>query len=527
MSAVSAFRESYFTSNLSNDFDYADFEGRKMRYRLLWAMVESTAYRDMQVWARSYKADYGLYKFIRSIYNPSYRLVEFWKTHLLGGMLDPMAGDGKQVFSALPILTENEKLRPAIAALWRKSNWQIKKDILSMWGASLGDVAIKVIDDPVRAKIYLKLIHPGTIKSLSLDDFGNVKGYELEEVRLDPRPKAGKKSRVRYGERASRDGDNIVYETLLDDRPYAWSGDGIDQWEEPYGFVPMVAIQHNNIGGDYGWSEIYPELSKFREVDDLASKLSDQIRKMVDAPWLMAGVKSGDVSVKNQDDASTQTTSSKQKQRQEVPIIYASDPNAKAYPLLASLDVAHTSGYIKDILKSIEADYPELSVNIQNASGDISGRALRVNQSPAANKVLQRRPSYDDAIVRAQQMAIAIGGYRNYDDFIGFGLDSYGDGSLEHSIGVRPVFQRDVLDDLEADKIFWETADAAKRAGVPLLVFLRQKGWRDEQIAEIEKSPEYKSRLAAMETLQNTGNGDVPLRRKIAQIDYPDSRKDR
>jgi len=31
-------------------------------------------------------------------------------------------------------------------------------------------------------------------------------------------------------------------------------------------------------------------MSKFREVDDIASKLDDQIRKMVDAPWLFIGM---------------------------------------------------------------------------------------------------------------------------------------------------------------------------------------------------------------------------------------------
>ncbi len=516
MAAVSAFREAYFMSGVDNDLDYTDFDARKMRYKLLWAMVENTAYRDMQAWARAYKADYGLYKFIRAIYNPSYRLAEFWKTHLLGGRLDPLAGDGKQTPSALPIETKIEKLRPVIAEVWKNSNWQIRKDILSMWGASLGDVGIKIIDDTVREKTYLKLVHPGTIKSAELDPFGNVKGYELEEYRPDPRPKAGKKSRVRYGERASRDGDNVVYETFLDGRPYAWNDDGIVKWAEPYGFVPMVMVQHNNVGLDFGWSEIYPELSKFREVDDLASKLSDQIRKMVDAPWLLAGVKQSDVSLGSQAaESGTQTTANKQKQRQEVPIIYASDNNAKAQHLVAPLDIAATSAHIEEILKGIEADYPELSVNIQNMTGDVSGRALRINQAPATDKVLQRRPNYDNAIVRAQAMAIAIGGFRGYSGFDGFGLESYQAGDLEHSIGERPVFQKDALDDLEVDKAFWETADAAKRAGVPLLVFLEQKGWTKVQIAQIENSPEYKSRLAAMESLQNV-DGNIPPRRRNA-----------
>jgi hypothetical protein len=72
-------------------------------------------------------------------------------------------------------------------------------------------------------------------------------------------------------------------DAVLEGGALDWDGEGAE-WDYPYGFTPMVVFQHNNVGLDFGWSELFPGLSKFREVDDLASKLSDQIRKMVDAP---------------------------------------------------------------------------------------------------------------------------------------------------------------------------------------------------------------------------------------------------
>ena len=78
---------------------------RNMRYRILWAMYENSAYRNLHHWSKSYKVAYGLYRYIRAIYNPSYRLGEFWKAHLLAGKLDADAGDGEAVPSALPIIT--------------------------------------------------------------------------------------------------------------------------------------------------------------------------------------------------------------------------------------------------------------------------------------------------------------------------------------------------------------------------------------------------------------------------------------
>ncbi|GAG44503.1 unnamed protein product, partial [marine sediment metagenome] len=49
---------------------------------------DQSAYRDIHTWATAYRKQYALYKYIRPIYNPSYRLGEFWKTHLFGGLLD-------------------------------------------------------------------------------------------------------------------------------------------------------------------------------------------------------------------------------------------------------------------------------------------------------------------------------------------------------------------------------------------------------------------------------------------------------
>ncbi|NTU63917.1 MAG: hypothetical protein HGB05_11090 [Chloroflexi bacterium] len=113
--------------------------------------------------------------------------------------------------------------------------------------------------------------------------------------------------------------------------------------------------------------------------------------------------------------------------------------------------------------------------------------------------MLQRRAGYDDALVRAQMMAVSIGGMRNYEAFAGFGLESYERGELDHQIGERPVFAVDTLDQLEEEKLLWDTAVQATKAGLPLGSFLRRNGWSDEQIAEYEESPERASRVAGME----------------------------
>lgn len=503
-SGVRGFREGYLAANVREGEEFESWDGRRSRYDILWSYFENTAYRNIHTWAQAYKSNYGLYRFTRNVYNPAHRLGKFYRTRLMGGKLDPLAGDGKGVPSALPIVTENDALRVAIAAVWRASGWQVSKSIYTLLGPVLGDVGLQVIDDTARERVYLKVIHPETVKSLTLDEFGNVKGYELEEWREDPNstePTGGMDMDVRYGEIAVRDGDSVKYTTLKNGKPFAWNGEEAE-WTVDYGFIPLVMAQHDNVGQDWGWSAAYPNLSKFREADDIASKLSDQVRKMVDAPMLMAGVQDPNKTV--QPKATTPTTDGKNPDagRESIPIIYATDANAKAQFLVAPLDIAATVTHIQELLQEIEREYPELRADVFAAGGDIAARALRLARQDSTTKVIESRANYDNALVRAQMMAVSIGGMRGYEGYQGFNLDSYKAGDLEHTIGERPVFEVDTVDALEEEKLFWDTAAAAVRNGVSLPLWLKWQGWDDKRVAEIEASNDYKSR----QELLNAGN---------------------
>lgn len=493
MSGVTAFREAFLSANLADPENFTEWDARRLRYSLYWAMYENTAYRNIHSWAVTYRQQQALYRWIRGIYNPTYRLGDFWRSHVWGGRLDPDAGDGKETPSAIPIITENEALRPALAQLWRWSNWGINKGILPLWGSVLGDLAIQATDDPAKKQVYLQLIHPSIIKETTLDSRGNVKGYVIEEQRSDPR---NPNNNVTYQEIVERDGDNVTYRTLLNGQVYAWNGT-TGEWSAPYGFVPMVMIQHNNVGLQWGWSEIHSGRAKFQETDDIASKLNDQVRKTVDAAWFFTKMEAPRSTPKIT--GTTPTSDNPQPGRQEVPAIYAPE-GSTATPLIATLDIAGALANIDAMLKELEKDYPELQMDIWAADKAASGRALRTARMRVETKVEERRPNYDDALIRIQQMAVAIGGYRKYEGFAGFGLDSYQAGDLDHYIGDRPVFAKDPLDDIEVEQAFWTAANAATKAGVPLFVYLKRQGWSDEQVSEIEASPEYQAKLAGMKS---------------------------
>lgn len=499
MAAIKAFKEELTMSgeaDINGLGDFGTWEARRLRYEMSWAFYENNVYRNIHTWAPRMKADYGLYKHTRNIYNPTYRIVSFYRQHIYGGALDMAAGDGSAIPSAIPITTENDDLRLAISRLWKDSNWESEKSILAQWGACFGDVLLRVIDDTSRQKVQLKTVHPATIKSLTLDAVNNVRGYEIEYKRVDE-----KGIEFDYSEIVERDGEDVVYTTRKNGHLFAYPENAannvpVAQWREPYGFVPLVLIRHNHVGLDWGWAETHPALSKFREVDDVASKVSDQIRKMVDSPWLFSGVQKPTTAATTR--GRTATIDNPDPSREEVPVIYANDPNAKAQALVSPLDIASALQHVGNMLAELEREFPELQMDIWNSGGDTSGRALRLARQRVTQKVIDRRAGYDSGLTRAMQMAVSIGGYRKYDGYAGFDLDSFKRGDMEMSIASRPVFEVDKFEKLEESKLFWETASTAIKAGMPLLVYLKNEGWSDEKIGAITKSAEYMSRLALL-----------------------------
>ena len=478
------------------------WDSRQLRYALNWAQYQNNAYRDFHRFAAGWKTNQGLYKHTRHLYSPAYRLGEFWAGHLMGGLLDREAGNGETAPSALPVLTENQAIRPAIARLWGDSNWQVNKETYTRWGAVLGDVALKVVDDVGRGQVRLEVVHPGHLKWVEFDPLGNVKAYILERWDRDPRassienvnPSADldlREKTVKYQEKAFRVGEVVVYQTFLDGIPYDWNGAG-SEWSEPYGFIPLVVVHHEAIGMDWGMNAWHAgQGSSFTEVDDQAAGLSDQVRKAIRAPVFFAGVKGpGELKAAGVDRAKQSpeaNASNPEPSRTEQNFLYG-PLQATATQLTFDLKISEVCEHIRDLLAAIEKNFPELLADTGNLGGTVTAEAIRNARQQASSKVQNRRVPYDAGLVRAQMMALAIGGFRGYRDFEGFDLDSFTAGKLDHAIGHRAVFEVDPLDSIEEDNAFWTAAGLAVKAGVPITLYLERNGWSAEELAALAKA---------------------------------------
>jgi hypothetical protein len=525
------FRESYFVSEVqqgaggTRDRDWGHYFARYARYRTYWAHYENNVYRKVHRWANSLKDAYDLYDFTRSIFSPAYRIVEFWASHILGGALDPLAGDGISRPSALPIITENDAIRAPIAQVWRDSNWQAKKEILPRFGAAMGDAALMIVDDPDKGKVQLRVIDPRTLRDVTRDCFGNVKAYIREEQRPDPesRTVTGAPAYATYTEVCEKVGSAIRYATFRNGAPYDWReyADGSPasaklgpEWTEDYDFVPLVFVQHRDMGQGWGWSELHPSLSKFHEIDDLASKLDDQIRIVVRPVWLFSGVVrpggSGTLDCAPQAELMVGGSDDDDGDRELVAALYANDPATKAQALVSPLDIAASSAHIQAILAQITNEHPELLAD--DVGPQSSGEARKVAREKVEAMVLQRRAGYDDAMVRAHQMAISIGAIKGYPGFEGFTVDSYSQGYLEHSVGPRPVFAVDSMAKVAEAQARATVIKTLTDAGVSIEAAMREAGWGDEEIA---------AALASKATQDDRAMNSIRQNQALAMSDVP------
>jgi len=448
------------------DADFNDYGRRVARYRVLFAMYQNTNYASVHDASIQLKTQNALYKYIRDIYNPSKRIIDFWKSHLWGGPLDPAAGDGGVLPSALPIITDNEDHRTAISELWKWSRWSRQKEILTWMGVLYGDVAIKVITDRIRERVFLKVVDPAQIVFVETDDFGMVTSYRLDDERPDP---SNANSKVIYQElaRMVKDDDTrqftgeVQFLTLKDGKPFAWP-ENIDRgFPDPayvvnMGFVPLVHIQNVDFGGPFGFSELQDTYTQVNELNDLVSKVHDHLRTASEVPIFFSGVDKPAEDPKK--DSSTGDANNTQPNREKQLLLYAKDPSAKASPIQTQIDLAAALEVIKDQLEQIERDHPEIQLRRLQFSSNAAEGTIREARQEISSDVVNRRVTYDTALTLAMQMAISIGGENNWEGYEPFNLESFANGELEFIIGNRPVFGQDEMSIAQLAKVQGEAA---------------------------------------------------------------------
>lgn len=436
---LTAFREDAYLPLPETAWDA--YESRLFRIQTADRYYNNVAYNTLTIYAAQVmrrKIDNKLYKRIRGIYNPVNRLVETYVAKLYGGKIDL----DKLTTGALPIINADDNLRAALVQLVLWSNWRTQKSLFARQGTNYGNAFLKVVDDTTLGRVRMEVLHPGKIKELEKDSSGTIQRviieYERDEnaVAYQPADSWWSKKATHYLYTEIIDKDS--FSTYRDGEPYPYytdsNGNKVSKWDNPYGFVPLSNVAHNDQGMVWGMNAYQTALPKIDEINDQASLLSDAVRTNVDISWLFIGMQQPDTAKSN-----TTYSDDKRDDRKAIYVTPRDGQTVDAKALVGNLNIADTVTHIDKLLEELERDMPELAMHRLRMSGQQTAPGVKASYNDAIDRFQEAQGNYDSCLAKALTMGVAIGGFRGYDGFQKYNLETFTGGAADFYIDGRPI----------------------------------------------------------------------------------------
>lgn len=461
------------------------YEARLNRYALYEAYYQNTVYSSLESFAAKLKTDRRLYRHIRGIYNPVARQNRMIRANVYPGSIDLQ----NLASGALPVETENQALIDPLKQIMKWSNLGRSLSLYVKWGALLGDVGLWIADDRDRQKVRIEAIHPSKIREAEFDESGNVKACVIEYVKSEPTSIDDLRitaNGVREPAKASKEYTFTLkvnkerFQTYKNGEPFAFfndaDGNPVSEWDNPYGFVPLVIAHYEDSGLTWGENSFFTTQRKIDEINDAASLLNDSIRKVV-IPLLKAkGIRKPDGTNANGSDLQFS-----QEERDQLLVAYLSKAESDLEPVIIPLDIAAAAGNVDRMLMELERDLPELALQrIREVGAQMTAPGIRTGFSDAIRRIQAAQQSLDPALISSLQMAVTMSSVSGYTGFTGFNLNSYAAGALDFDLKERTIIP-DTID--KQAKITTLLGIDQKRPSLQKLV-LKELEYSDTEVAQ-------------------------------------------
>lgn len=429
---VQTYQEAYLSPAERPGLDLAharehwdSYQARLFRYNHYYYYYANKAYTALTRYAATHRAARGLYKHTRSLYNPIFRLVELLAAKAFVGGLDWE----EMATGAVPFDRLDNAHRRAITQVWKWSNMASFKTRFPRDCARFGDAVIKVVDDPFKAKVWFELIHPGLIADAIITPQGFFEEVLIAYYRQDTPLEAP----WYYEEIITKD----TFATFRDGEPWGayvdeW-GQSITRWPNPYGFVPLVLTRAIELEHSWGAAPFFQIPDKIDQINDLASITYDQVRKAVNPMWYLENVSS-------LTQVQTVATGEETSPRDNVPVMLG-PMGSRPQAMVAQLDIDAALRAIDKGIDEIEKDHPELALHRLAGGERVTAPGTLSTYDDGIQRIADFRAVCDAGLLRAHQIALAIGGWRGYEGFSGFDLDSYARGDLDFELAERPILR--------------------------------------------------------------------------------------
>lgn len=341
---------------------------------------------------------------LAGLYNPVASVVDLYQ-HVYGGQFrpstdDPAADDPSDIRAE----SANPAVLPALDSIWQASMINIAKQQLCRLPATHGTVGLRIVaensPDPTRRRVYLKPEHPRIIRDVEVDSRGNVVAIELEYDMLrgigDEQEIIGIREILTKEEISTYE---VQGEVLIayDVRAMARGGQR-SSYANALGVVPYVLGVHQATGDAFGLNSFYRVRGALDRLNALASHIDTQIIDHVKVDWFIAaeGAPPARLELNGRNVIYIDTSR-------------GSGRPVTVEPLVAALNLADSIAQSRLLLSWIEDQLPELkAVAGQFLSGQ-SGDTVTALRQPALDKLGLARANYEDALIRAQEIALSWG----------------------------------------------------------------------------------------------------------------------
>jgi type IV secretory pathway protease TraF len=420
---------------------------------------------------------------MRAVRNPAFRVVEFYVASIWPGPLG----------RALPIEAENERIVEPIERVWTWSNWAANKQVFARTVPMIGDGFIKVVQNDRGDRVYFQLIAPEHVTEFDADERGYLT-YCRIDVPIRARERDSVVARTHTEVWSKADGTFRRWTHAQGLRPVEELGQPLettDLRQLGVDFVPIVHCKFRDVGEDRGVGAYTLQLEKIDEVNRKATRLGQQLFRHNGNTWV---VESSQVDREGRPMPALRTNQAGTVDG--VVPVRLGDETMMSLPggyslksVVPNIDYRASLDAVLSDMADLQQDLPEIAYwTIPESQGDASGRALRVKLLPALSRAEEARANLEDALVRANQMALTIGQNRGLPGFEGLG--SYDDGDFAHGFAERDVIP---LSDLEAAQGDVQKATAAKlrvELGVSKRKAQQELGYTEQEIDEMAQEKE-------------------------------------
>ncbi len=405
-------------------------------------------------------------------YNPVAAVVDLYQ-HVFAGEF------GKD------ITAENAPhLVDSLERIWKWSNLNIEKQVICEDAALFGCVGLRIVvrdhEDERKKRVYIRANHPATIRDIVLDERGNCEIVEVEythrlgiaEEAEDITIRERLTAQTLYSWRVSS-GTPIPFDLFAMEEAAAagatvkqqiQAGDTGERsaYDNPIGVTPYVLLRHDYDGTTWGRNAFAGALTPIDRLNALYADIGRNVHKHLKTPLLLAASGAAPKEFDFGDDVIIYVDTSKG----------GNSGNPYAKDLIISLDFAGALAIVVDLRQQIEDRMPELKAVGGRFLAGQSGETIAELRKPAIDALTRARVQYEDALVRACQIALTGMAVLSLAPEIGNSIesadDAFWEGRLDFTFNDRPFLGESDTSTQQQPGALASNANAQKRRTVGL-----------------------------------------------------------